>query len=800
MRWLGLAALVGGIIVYSAACSSSADGEGAYECDEALQTNTIEASDWVRQHTEISAYHYESDPEGDVIEMQLLDRSGSELGKLTVEGFFGMPSGDLDGEMSPGEQDIVEARFEPADDSEVLEVTSDAIVSNAAANEFRTRTLMERGEERVIVRSDFKAKECYASAPPKEGAESHPCAWPAPVFNMGYAVPTCGFDVNPSMGAAPNLRALEYRTPGRAASGVGGFLSYHEGMEATLDVMSGGRIQADESTVGQWLEETGVDGIIGTEVEQLFSAAYADPRWMDHVESHAAACEGQGGEGGTDDLAQVQQSRFHQGFNCESDAGMWQYSALGVELETVRQAGGAECDEDCADACGKPHLRTWDGSSFPFHAAGEFILTTAEMGAPYEIQARMEPADDLTCRDDVEACQQVTVITAVAMKVGDARVAIYRDRSPHLYVDGEPVEAADAEALSALPEGGVIHYGSSGRYRIDWPGVEALEVAVRGPYLDLKGILRPERFGQIAGIWGQYTNISGDDFRMRDGEVLEKPFDFDEFYGEFANSWRVGEEESLFDYEEGQGTEDYQMPGLPEVEVSIEDLPEELRHEAEAACSRVSGHPDRNWCIFNVACMCDEELAESLEGLSIHKSLTDAHPVAPVTISGDLCLERPASFEHREAEERSCPPKADPCVHVVRERLGVELSQDLSVDATEVGTYATEEDLQEGVIEAGTKVDSYLIHANEVAEGTGLLRGEALCAEEILGIIATNEGLEDSDGVVGLADGDYDEGDRAPTFSGDEFEILESGSGTRVGFDAEGGITEIRVITKAAGD
>lgn len=793
---LGLAAGV----VFS--CSSSEDEdpleEVDYDCDGDVQTNTVSAAQWVGEHTEIARYRYESDPDADVVVLDLLDESDNSLGVLTIEGFFGMSEGDEDDLQDPesiGHQ--VEATLVREGEPD-LEFVSDAVISNPTANEFRSRTHLKRGDAEVMVRSDFKALDCYANEEPGDGA-GHPCAWPVPVHEPEFSVPTCGFDVNPAFPHAPNLTAVEYRVPTDVDPGVGGYLYTDDQPLATFDAVAhGGRTQ-DATEVAAWLDQSGANEIIGTEAERLLSAAYSDPTWMDHVEEHARECLAREMEESNSELVTVRKGQQWTGFSCGPD-NMWQMAAItDGDIDVVRQAGSRKC-EDCADACGKPHLRTYDGSSFPFHAAGEFLLSTAAEGPSFDVQMRTEPAGSLSCRDELEACQQVTVITAAAFEIGDVRIAVYRDEEPHLFIDGEPVERVGQAELAALPEGTRIHERRGGIYRFDWPGGEGLEVAVREHYLDLLGIMPRHRLGQIEGLWGNYTNITSDDFKTRDGTIVEKPFTFDEFYGVFADSWRITPDESLFDYFDGEDTSTYTIAGHPEEEPTVDDLPADLRAEAEQACSGITGHPDHGWCIFNVVCMCDDDAAESFEDLSSHESMTDLHPEAPITVTGDFCLGAPESLEHQPAGEVACPPEEDPCIHVVREQSGVELSEDLVVEASSVGTYDSLESLEFATIPAGTQVNSFLLHLNEVPEGTGRLSGTVLFAHDIAGVITSVDGFEETDSLLGDPELEYESSPGSPEFATDEFEVLPSGSGLRFSVNAEAGLKELRVITLAVGD
>ncbi|MEO1004732.1 MAG: bluetail domain-containing putative surface protein [Cyanobacteria bacterium J06638_38] len=53
---------------------------------------------------------------------------------------------------------------------------------------------------------------------------------------------------------------------------------------------------------------------------------------------------------------------------------------------------------------------------------------------------------------------------------------------------------------------------------------------------------------------GNNNGIEGDDLALKDGTVLTAPVNFDDFYTDFADGWRIDQEESLFDYADGEDT------------------------------------------------------------------------------------------------------------------------------------------------------------------------------------------------------------------------------------------------------
>ncbi|MGB1275421.1 MAG: NAD-dependent epimerase/dehydratase family protein, partial [Nannocystaceae bacterium] len=147
---------------------------------------------------------------------------------------------------------------------------------------------------------------------------------------------------------------------------------------------------------------------------------------------------------------------------------------------------------DCARTTGDPHLETHDSLSFDLQAAGEFVAVNID-GKP-RLQVRLEP---------IGSSRRISTTTAVAMKVGLARVSIRPGLG--LYVEGHPVNLhPSAQALAgqqalvmvgnqlttleaekfALAGGGQVQrFGSD--YLIDWPDKSRLWVQVQPRSLDI---------------------------------------------------------------------------------------------------------------------------------------------------------------------------------------------------------------------------------------------------------------------------------------------------------------------------
>ena len=91
------------------------------------------------------------------------------------------------------------------------------------------------------------------------------------------------------------------------------------------------------------------------------------------------------------------------------------------------------------------------------------------------------------------------------------------------------------------------------------------------------------------------------------------------------------------------------------------------------------------------------------------------------------------------------------------EQQNVMLDGDLLVDITGPGTYAHEEDLNSGVIKAGTIVSSHMIHFDTIRSSEAYYRGTISFDGDILGVIVTWENLDGSD-VVGSPTTMYQKG------------------------------------------
>jgi hypothetical protein len=239
---------------------------------------------------------------------------------------------------------------------------------------------------------------------------------------------------------------------------------------------------------------------------------------------------------------------------------------------------------------GDPHIYPFDGSRYDFQAAGEFVL--ARSGRDFEVQARQEP---------LSPSKRVTVNTAVALRVGSARVTFATSNGPPaarlngkvVLSDADPVALPGGGTLRRLSDGWAVHWADGSRVLVSPISIFGLLVAVQPA---------DSRRGKLEGLLGDFNGSTADDVQTADGKTV-KPTDFKTLYGTFRESWKVTKKSSLFDYAPGQGTEDFDKPDIPDRPVTIDDLPAKKRRAAERVCRLlgVDQQPILDDCILDVA-------------------------------------------------------------------------------------------------------------------------------------------------------------------------------------------------------
>ena len=271
---------------------------------------------------------------------------------------------------------------------------------------------------------------------------------------------------------------------------------------------------------------------------------------------------------------------------------------------------GPRCIAACGLSQGDPHLVTFDGGTYDFQGAGEFIAAKSTTD-DFEIQVRQIPW--YSSRD-------VAGNSAVAMRITGHRVGIYLSTSgsgttSQVLLDG--INAPPSEQAHQLSGGGKIQYYLSGDNHPEliatWPDGSVVRVDGIGSYLSYFVSVSASRSDHLAGLLGNADGDAANDFRTRSGNLITYPPSFSELYGTFGNSWRVTQTGSLFDYGTGQSTSTFTDLTFPHAAISARDLPEAKRADAEAICRArgvVIGYFLQS-CILDVGLTGDTSFADS---------------------------------------------------------------------------------------------------------------------------------------------------------------------------------------------
>jgi hypothetical protein len=176
------------------------------------------------------------------------------------------------------------------------------------------------------------------------------------------------------------------------------------------------------------------------------------------------------------------------------------------------------------------------------------------------------------------------------MAVGGDRVAFYTD-PVRMTINGEVNERA--EYATTLPGGGIVErHGTEAT--VTWPDGSVLRAHVYARFINFglapSATIAPSLFGVVGSLDGNMSN----DVTSRDGLVLdpEAPTFRELLHGQYANSWRITQEESLFDYAATESTATFTRPEIPSTPATVDSLDEQTRSQAEALCRAVGVDSD----------------------------------------------------------------------------------------------------------------------------------------------------------------------------------------------------------------
>jgi len=278
-------------------------------------------------------------------------------------------------------------------------------------------------------------------------------------------------------------------------------------------------------------------------------------------------------------------------------------------------AGGSASNCAAASTIGDTHLRTFNNLFYDFQAAGDFAL--AEVAPGFEVQTRQVSG--------APTWPDATVNKAVAARFGKTKVVICIAPETRVIVDGKATVVEEGKPVE-LPEDAAIRRqgnvydivgadGNSVRATLNsYGGTNWIDVAVG------LGKWPSAVKGLIANVNGNMNQIA-----TRDNFVLTNPFNFDELYHRFAESWRVSGEASMLS---ACNAERVVEVGAPKRTFYARDLEEGVREKARGVCAAAGVKPGA----LLDACTLDVVVIGQNEAV---KAFVDApQPAAVGTIAG----------------------------------------------------------------------------------------------------------------------------------------------------------------------
>ncbi|MFW6079099.1 MAG: EB domain-containing protein [Gemmatimonadota bacterium] len=249
---------------------------------------------------------------------------------------------------------------------------------------------------------------------------------------------------------------------------------------------------------------------------------------------------------------------------------------------------------------GDPHVATHDELAIDLESVGEFVLIRSTID-DLELQARHRPFFD---------SRSVSVNSAIAVRLEGERLVVDAYDSIPVRLDGRPLEM-DTDVRQISDEVSV--------YRDD-----------PKTYL----------FSNRTGVLVKLDYWSGAAISLHVGLPAAYQGNVE---GIFGDSWRISQSESLFDYPEGETTQDYTDRSFPERPVDLASYPDERREWAERTCREAGVQAGRllDDCIYDLLVTGDERFARGAAALSAPASGPSEGDTAEAFTPLDRCLALP---------------------------------------------------------------------------------------------------------------------------------------------------------------
>ena len=267
---------------------------------------------------------------------------------------------------------------------------------------------------------------------------------------------------------------------------------------------------------------------------------------------------------------------------------------------------------------GDPHITTTNGVHYDFQGAGEFVML--KHLEKYEVQTRITPVattGPLPANPHTGLSTCVSINTAAAVRAGKQRVTY----QPNATGQPDPVGLqlrVDGALVTGIVNGMTLNDGTK-----IWKDAQTRELRVQHP--DYTGVRITPHWWASRNLWyldvdmtpppasaGVAGEVPPDGWlpAAADGSSMgPKPADpqdrYKALYVKFADSWRVNNSNTLFDYSPGTSTKTYTMLAWPG-ETGKCELPFTVPVSgvsidvAEQTCQGIRSPRLKRFCVFDV--------------------------------------------------------------------------------------------------------------------------------------------------------------------------------------------------------
>ncbi|MEY3867975.1 MAG: hypothetical protein RLZZ338_1866 [Cyanobacteriota bacterium] len=278
---------------------------------------------------------------------------------------------------------------------------------------------------------------------------------------------------------------------------------------------------------------------------------------------------------------------------------------------------------------GDVHYKTFDGKYYDFQGVGEFIYARSTVD-DWQVQTRQErwaPG------------AHVSVNKAFATTMDGYNVVLDQKFAPNqrIKIDGQSQTLNSGQSLN-VGQSRITRNGS--QYTFTYAGPDRklstsdddVVIANDNPtYMNIYVKPADYRADQLEGLLGNADGVINNDFTLRGGKSLGANPSWADIHGQFGESWRITQDESLF------GTPTMPKPATPPTEVSLETLDPAVRDAAikKATEAGIPEGPFRDGAALDFAITGDQSFIDAakqfVDGLpESAKTVTPLPPADPI--------------------------------------------------------------------------------------------------------------------------------------------------------------------------